>query len=234
VGALAHALENAGLATVGISLIREHAQKLRAPRMLHCPFPLGRPLGRPGDPAFQRRVLLAAFALLPRPSGPILEDFPEAIADEAEQPLACPLPSRFDPSAPRAVDEARGLRPAWERARARNGGTQLGRLVEVDEIPAEAAAFCRIDAGVPWPEAGLPGDPATVAMDIRIYYEEAALALSDHVPAARAAARAAESWFYQRTQMGALLRRVQARLREATPPYPGWLYLLPMTQTSSA
>lgn len=215
---------------MGISLIRAHAERLRPPRMLHCDFPLGRPLGRPRDPVFQRQVLEAAFALLERPSGPVLEDFPETISDQAEHPLACPLPPRFDPALPPAVDEARGLRPAWERARQQNGGSQLGRVVDADGIPAAAAAFARIAEGTPWTEAGLAGDPATVALDLRIYYEEAALALADHVPAARAA----ESWFFQATEMGALLRRAQARLKDATPPYPAWLYLVPITQSSQS
>ena len=97
VSALAHVLERAGLATVGISLVRGQAEDGRAPRMLHCQFPLGRPLGRPGDPAFQHRVLDAAFALLPRTDTPVLVDFPEVIDDQADQPLACTLPARHDP-----------------------------------------------------------------------------------------------------------------------------------------
>src|ERR671910_544074 len=81
VGTLAHVIEAAGLATVALSLVRPQIEQSRPPRALHCEFPLGRPLGRPGDPEFQRRVLSAAFALLQRRDGPVLEDFPEAIAD---------------------------------------------------------------------------------------------------------------------------------------------------------
>ncbi len=65
-GVLAHILEAAGLATVGLSLVRGQAETVRAPRMLHCQFPLGRPLGRPNDPAFQHDVLRRALALLDR------------------------------------------------------------------------------------------------------------------------------------------------------------------------
>src|ERR687898_1894693 len=92
VGTLAHAIEAAGLATVALSLVRPQIERSRPPRALHCEFPLGRPLGRPGDPEFQRRVLSAAFALLQRRDGPVLEDFPETITDEANTPLACPPP----------------------------------------------------------------------------------------------------------------------------------------------
>ena len=63
-GTLASVLEDAGLATVALSIIRGQVETTRPPRALHCEFPLGRPLGRPGDPALQRRVIDAAFALL--------------------------------------------------------------------------------------------------------------------------------------------------------------------------
>jgi hypothetical protein len=226
VGTLAHVIEAAGLATVALSLVRPQIERSRPPRALHCEFPLGRALGRPGDVAFQRRVLEAAFALLDRREGPVLEDFPETITEEGETPLTCPLPPRYDPSVPAAVDEARALRPAWERARANGAGTQVGRVVDADAIPDAVAAFLRVAEGTPWDDAGLPGDPAAVAMDIRAYYEEAALALADHVPAARAA----ESWLYRTTETGRVLKGAMARMAAADPPYERIFYLVPMGQ----
>ncbi len=206
--------------------MRPQIERSRPPRALHCEFPLGRPLGRPRDPALQRRVLDAAVALLDTPAVPVLEDFPETITDEAAEPLACPLPPRYDPTLPRAVDEARALRPAWERARRAGGGTQVGRVVDADGIPDAVAAFARIAEGMPWTEAGLPGDPAAVAMDIRTYYEEAALALADHVPAARAA----ESWLYRTTETGAVLKAALVEVAQADPPYERIFDLVPMSQ----
>jgi len=206
--------------------VRPQIERSRPPRALHCEFPLGRPLGRPRDPALQRRVLDAAVALLDTPAVPVLEDFPETITDEAAEPLACPLPPRYDPTLPRAVDEARALRPAWERARRAGGGTQVGRVVDADGIPDAVAAFARIAEGMPWTEAGLPGDPAAVAMDIRTYYEEAALALADHVPAARAA----ESWLYRTTETGAVLKAALVEVAQADPPYERIFDLVPMSQ----
>jgi hypothetical protein len=230
VGTLAHVLEASGLATVALVSNRTHAERLHPPRALFCDFPLGRPLGRPLDPAFQHRVLAAAFGLLAAPATPALVDFPDAIHDHSDEPLACPLPPRSDPAAPPAVDEARGLRPAWERARRRSGGTQVGRVVSADGIPGALAALARIAQGVPWTQAGLPGDLPALLMDIRCYYEEAALALSDHVPAARAA----ESWLYRRTEAGALIRCVHERLRASDPPFAGLYYLLPFSQQDPA
>lgn len=221
-------MEAHGLATVVLSSVRGQTERLHPPRALHCEFPLGRPLGKPRDPAFQRRVLNAAFTLLNAPSGPVLVDFPEEIVDEAESPLECPLPPRLDLALPQAVDEARALRPAYERQRAATGRTAVGRVVDAAHVPDAVAAFVRIADGEPWEEVwqdvGYTAPPAQVQSDVRAYYEEAAMALADHVPAARAA----ESWFYQHTATGALMRRAQRALREAK--YPWSMFFIPATQ----
>jgi len=64
VSALGHYLEEAGIATVAISLIRPQTEHTKPPRALWVPFELGRPFGPPNDPPFQRRVILAALRLL--------------------------------------------------------------------------------------------------------------------------------------------------------------------------
>ncbi len=74
-GGLAHYLEEEGVATTQISLIREHTEIIKPPRALWVPFELGRPLGLPDDPALQTRVLVAALKLLEAERGPVLEDF---------------------------------------------------------------------------------------------------------------------------------------------------------------
>ena len=58
---IAYYLESEGIMTTGIALVRENAEALQPPRMLWVSFPLGRPLGKPGDPAFQKRVILGAL-----------------------------------------------------------------------------------------------------------------------------------------------------------------------------
>ena len=76
---LAHFFERDGVPTTLISLVREHAERMRPPRALHVPFELGRPLGAPENPGFQSKVLRSVLALLDRTEGgPILEDFPES------------------------------------------------------------------------------------------------------------------------------------------------------------
>jgi hypothetical protein len=71
-------LEERGFSTVTIASVRAQAQKTRPPRALWTTSQLGRPLGEPRDAPFQRRVVLAALALLERTDGPvILADFNE-------------------------------------------------------------------------------------------------------------------------------------------------------------
>ena len=62
--ALGHYIEEEGIATVAIALVRPQAERTRPPRALWVPFELGRPFGPPNDPAFQKQVILAALRLL--------------------------------------------------------------------------------------------------------------------------------------------------------------------------
>lgn len=201
---------------------------MRPPRALYCEFPLGRPLGKPGDSAYQRGVLKAALKLLERPVGPVLEDFPERIEDESAAPLACALPPRYDPSLPAAVDEARALRPAYERQLSRSGRTNVRHAVDAARIPEAVAAILRIADGTPLEQADLPGPPRALGLDIRAYYEEAAIELSDHTPGARRA----ETWFYRETETGRALLRAQAALRQAGANEATWRFLVPSTQST--
>jgi len=227
VGVLAHVLEAAGLATVGISLIRGQAETVRAPRMLHCQFPLGRPLGRPNDPAFQHDVLRRAFSLLPRTDVPVLVDHPDVIDDETDAPLACSLPPRFDPELPAALDEVAGLRTAYDRQLQRTGRTLVGRVAGPDGVGDLVARFLRVADGASLDEVGLSGRNAiAAAQDVRAYYEEAALALAEHTPAARRA----ESWFYTATETGRALRAARDRLEADGVDRNVWYYLTPASQ----
>ncbi|MBC8018849.1 MAG: hypothetical protein H7X83_10070 [Verrucomicrobia bacterium] len=92
-GALSHYLEEEGLATTQISLIREHTEIMKPPRALWVPFELGRPFGVPGNATFQTRVVVSALELLEVPEGPVLADFPDDAPDSAAPAtsLACPV-----------------------------------------------------------------------------------------------------------------------------------------------
>lgn len=92
-GGLAHFLEEKGLPTTQISLIREHTEKIKPPRALWVPFELGRPLGVPDDAELQTEVLVSALKLLERKTGPVLEDFSKEapLADNGVAVWACPV-----------------------------------------------------------------------------------------------------------------------------------------------
>ncbi len=76
VGLVAGVLEQRGISTVSVALVRSIAEAVRPPRALAVPFPFGSALGPPGDVATQTAVLTAALRLLPAPGpGPLLVDW---------------------------------------------------------------------------------------------------------------------------------------------------------------
>ncbi len=221
---LAHVFEAAGIATVTLASTRSVAQRVAPPRALWCGFPLGRPLGRPGDPAFQHDVLRRAFALLDAPTGPVLVDHPEIIEAD-ETPFTCQIPAAYDPDASEAITEVRGLRKAYERSITKRGVTQVGRAVDADGIEDAVRALERIAAGTPWREANIPdGNTTAVVHDIRSYYEEASLELVSGPPPE---GRAAEAWFYETTQTGGVVMAARNQIREQGASFPVWFYMAP-------
>ncbi len=222
---LAHVLEDAGIATVVLASMRPVAEKMKVPRTLYCEFPLGRPLGIPGDAEFQHDVLRAAFDLLEAPSGPVVEDYPKALESD-ETPLACDLPPSFDPDLSPSVAEAQGLRAAYGRAVARRGATEVGRSIGSDEVPGALADFERVVAGEHWKEVYGPRlDTIAVSHDIRAYYQEAALELVDGPPAG---ARQVEAWFFEKTEAGKTLAAARDALNEQGAPGGITFYMVPI------
>ena len=90
---LAHVFEEAGIATIALGSVRKQIETTAPPRGLWCDFPLGRPLGKPGDAEFQHKVIAHAFSLL-EADEPVFEEFPEAIEEDDAEGLSCPLPPR--------------------------------------------------------------------------------------------------------------------------------------------
>ena len=96
--ALGHYLEEEGIATVAIVLIRPQAENTKPPRALWVPFELGRPFGPPSDAAFQKRVILTALGMLVEGAGPVrIVDFPD------DDPRAQPDPTWRPPFVPEAI-----------------------------------------------------------------------------------------------------------------------------------
>ena len=220
---LAHIFEAAGIATIVLSSIRAMTEKVAPPRALHCEFPLGRPLGIPNDATFQHDVLQKAFALLDEPAGPVLVDYPVVIEAESEA-VACALPPRFDPNVLPAVDEARGIRKAYDRARERFGVTSVGRVISADDVPAALEALNKVINGDPWMEALPVPNTTALCHDIRTYYEEAALELVDG-PAP--GGRAMEDWFFEKTEAGKIILAARVAIRESGAKFPIWFYMTP-------
>ncbi len=77
VGLIQRIIEQQGITTVSLSLLKEITEKVRPPRALFVPYPLGYPLGAPNDSALQIRIIQAAFALLTRNDCPVFEVFQE-------------------------------------------------------------------------------------------------------------------------------------------------------------
>jgi hypothetical protein len=59
-------MEDAGISTVIIAVraFRDHLAKMTLPRVVTTPYPMGRPLGAPGDDQSQRESILSALDLL--------------------------------------------------------------------------------------------------------------------------------------------------------------------------
>ncbi|MBS0242676.1 MAG: hypothetical protein JSS20_10900, partial [Proteobacteria bacterium] len=182
-GALGHYLESEGLATAGLSLIRLHSEKIRPPRALWVPFELGRPLGAPNDPEFQKRVLKSLIALLAEPSGPVLRDYPEEApaGDPADmEGMVCPV-SFARPGAPetlsqRVLREVADLKPWYDLSRERRGRTTYGST-GLDLAALVAFLTSWHDDGAPT-ESPIPGQSLATALklaseDIKAFYLEA-------------------------------------------------------------
>ena len=204
--ALSYFLEREGLLTTGISLVRENTASMEPPRALWVSFPLGRPLGVPGDAAFQHRVIDAALALFDREAGPVLEDFPEdAPVVESEGGAACPI--AFASTLPETGTwemalsaELAALRPWYDLARRRRKGrTLVGVSADAPEDNIRAIGHL-VDAGerptdIKWLKHAVE--------DLRTLYLEAMTAQPGRQDAA-----VVQRQFWADTQFGAAVLRV--------------------------
>jgi hypothetical protein len=216
-------LEEEGIATTHVSLVREHSEAIRPPRALWVPFMLGRPLGAPGDPDFQRNVLRATLALLEEPSGPVLRDFaveaPQA-EDDVAGSLACPV--HFErPAASSGGEggllhqlqqEIAQLRPWHDLSVQRRSASTVGIS---GSSPEEGAGFLLAFVEGRAASSHRAGQPLGVALkhvcdDLRAYYEEAAGAQPDAL-----GVRAMERWLYSGTVLGQALIAVWRKGRDS-------------------
>lgn len=201
----------------------EVVERMSPPRALYCEFPLGRPLGKPSDAVFQREVIERGLELL-QASEPVLATYPEVVESD-ETPLVCSIPPRYDPDVPPSVDEAQGLRAAYDRALAARGTTSVGRAIGAESVPAALEVLHQWATGASWEDVALPGkNTVAVSHDIRTYYEEAAMEL---VAGSTPGGRAAEAWFFEETEAGRTVMAARTALKDQEAPFPFWFYMAP-------
>ncbi|MFC1847760.1 hypothetical protein ACFLXV_00400 [Chloroflexota bacterium] len=181
---LAHFFEEEGLPTTQISLVRLHTEITRPPRALWVSFELGRPLGVPNDPDFQKRVLIAALKLLEAPSGPVLEDYPEDAPASAGgiTTLACPvnftrqeeITTETEQLCAAFKREMVSLRPWYDMAAGKRGHTTVG--VSGVDLDAIGDFLCSFLEGIapenPREDISLAYTLNLVTDDLKAYYFE--------------------------------------------------------------
>ena len=217
VSALAHYLEEEGLATVAISLIRPQTENTKPPRALWVPFELGRPFGPPNEPEFQKRVVRTALQMLELEHGPVvIEDFPD------DDPRAQPDPRWHPPRGP-AVPAALSsealaaeleaeiplLRDAHAQWQAQRGRTTVGLCqLPIAECGRYVADWLRGRS----PPSLREGFSAPLILrfaldDLKAYYLEAAAAGTS-----KPSSQQLGNWLWNQTAAGAAI----LALREAS------------------
>ncbi len=219
-----------------IALVPQHAERMRPPRALAVPFELGRPLGKPDDPAFQRRVLKAALSLLTQTGKPVMSYFTEEVAQrESDQqgwscPVSFPGASEATTVCERVTAEARLLQPWFDKGIEHRGYTSFGLTgLNVEEVIRFLAGFLEdpVSAAV-IPPFGLHDSIKHAAEDLKTFYNEAATAQPGHASATEIA-----DWYWGESAAGRLVREV----RTACLAHPdslvravGGFVLVPVTQ----
>jgi hypothetical protein len=210
VSALGHYLEEEGIASVAIALIRPQAEKTRPPRALWVPFELGRPIGPPSDPEFQKRVILAALGMLVEGGGPVrIGDFPEddprEVPDPAWRPPLAPAAIPSQPAALAAAVEAELhalARPYAESCVRRERSTVGLSTLPPAECGAYVAAWLRGER----PASPVADMSPALALrfaidDLKAYALEAALA-----PGGKPSSKQLGDWLWNDTALGTALQ----------------------------
>lgn len=243
-GGLSHYIESEGVPTTQISLVREHTEHINPPRALWVPFDLGRPLGTPGEPEFQKKVLLAALSLLEKSEGPIIKDFPEeAPVSESEfTPIACPVSFNTQTGQGEGIDdtsklleafreEAEGLQNWFEIGLKKRGRTTTGTSnLSLREVVEFFTVFVKGDM----PEIPVSSTPIDITMklaseDLKAYYTEAVSAQ----PGGPTSPDALANWFWGETLASRVLGKVRDRAllcEEKGLKILGSLLLIPVNQ----
>ncbi len=244
-GALAHYLEDEGIPTTQISLIREQTEFIRPPRALWVPFELGRPLGMPENADLQNKVLMSALMLLEAAEGPLLADFPDtdgtppSAADTESAVWACPInlqaASEGETDSEKLLSafkrEIASLRPWYDLSFERRGRTALG-LFKPDTTSNLLASYASgKPTEIPIENLSLAVALRLAAHDLKAFYFEAAIARPG---TALPDSAAFNKWFWNETAAGQILKAVKTKCmneEDKALRMTGAALLVPLGQT---
>ena len=209
------------MSTVAISLVREHTVKVNPPRAVFVPFPLGLPLGHPGNVAEQQAVLDLAFSTLAAANGPVLVDFPDNGAAEGGSPVQA---SEVTPDAAATLldlaTEVTLMRRYWEQRFEATGRTAVG----LTKVPPERfrgivrflQAFLtdeNADAAERPADVDVPTFIRLSVEDLRVLYAEARLQTHPHE-----SSEDRQRWLLGSTALGVFLSQLKARMEASSNP----------------
>ena len=219
---LARVFESAGLTTVAIALVREHAERVRPPRALWVPFYFGYALGKPDDPDFQHLVISAAMRMVQAEEGPVLVDYPEEAG-----PVGLPQASEVStakngkPAKPLdAAGEITALRGYYERWQEQRGHTAVGitgipqrRFRGIIRFLEAYAASDAADMDERPADVSVPQFARYCADDLKAFCYEARMAQrpNDSEPDIH-------RWFWGETAVGTLIDSITQRLNATGDP----------------
>tara|TARA_B100000029_G_scaffold508388_1_gene595146 strand:- start:8078 stop:8758 length:681 start_codon:yes stop_codon:yes gene_type:complete len=214
---LARSIEETGIPTVAVVFIKEHAARVKPPRVLWVPFPYGYALGRPNSPKQQTDVIRAALTLLNSVHIPIIEEYSEN-SDLPTQLVQSSMTEKVVRKGKSAADEITALRGYYERwIQENNGRTLVGLsgvpqrqfrgLVRFMEAYLEdlSNSYEKIPPGM---EVGR--FLRLAADDLKAFYIEARFCQRpEHTD------NDLHNWFWGETSMGELLTKVAKKLESS-------------------
>ena len=218
---LSRVIEEHGIATTTIAMVREHAERVKPPRALFVPFFFGFALGKPNNPEYQHEVLKAALGLLSADEGPALEDFPDD-SDPTLMPQASQVTASPEQSTRSAADEITALRAFYERWVDNNSGRTAVGLCGVPQRRfrgvirfLEACAQGDEDADLAERPDGVskPQFIRYCVDDLKAFYYEARM--EQHKEADE---DSLHRWFWGDTATGNLVTELAAVLNESDDP----------------
>jgi D-proline reductase (dithiol) PrdB len=195
---------------------------VRPPRALWVSFPLGRPLGIPGDADFQLDVLRATLGMLSTATKPTIEDYPTDAPSAGPETWACPLTLEVEPDdslGGQLLAEVGRLRPWAAETRRRRGRTLFGLSgAEPDQVDDVATVLATIaesgnvtdqpDTDIEWAHP-MPFLLRHLADDLRSFYHEAIAAQPGDTPPNH---EALNGWIFGETVLGEVLLAIADHL----------------------